>query len=149
MRLKNVLAFYLMYADKKLQTTNYKPQTTNILDKWILARLNVLTGEITKAMDKYELNEAVRPIADFVEDLSNWYVRRSRERFKEEGDDKQSASETLKYVLIEFSKLIAPFMPFVAEEIYQELKGSGESVHLDEWPKGEKKKRKTKNYWRK
>ena len=141
MRLKNVLAFYLMYADKKLQTTNYKPQTTNILDKWILARLNVLTGEITKAMDKYELNEAVRPIADFVEDLSNWYVRRSRERFKEEGDDKQSASETLKYVLIEFSKLIAPFMPFVAEEIYQELKGSGESVHLDEWPKGEKIKK--------
>ncbi|MBI4692278.1 MAG: class I tRNA ligase family protein [Candidatus Terrybacteria bacterium] len=139
MRLKNVLNFYKMYSDK-LPVTHYPLRVTNILDKWILVRLNALTGDITKAMDKYELNEAVRPIGDFVEDLSNWYVRRSRERFKEEGQDKNDAITTLRHTLIEFSKIIAPFMPFVAEEIYQEVFSSQssairkESVHLESWP---------------
>ena len=142
MRLKNVLAFYKMYVlNSNLKNKISNLHNENILDKWILTRLNQLTGEITKAMDKYELSEAVRPIGDFVEDLSNWYVRRSRERFKNEDNDKNNATATLHHVLIELSKLIAPFMPFVAEEIYQELKGSGESVHLDEWPKGEKIKK--------
>lgn len=139
MRLKNVLAFYKMYALGNLVSLETKfPSSEDILDKWILARLNVLIGETTEAMEKYELNEAVRPIADFVEDLSNWYIRRSRDRFKQEGDDKNSAVATFHHVLIELSKLIAPFMPFVAEEIYQELKGEKESVHLEEWLKAKK-----------
>ncbi|MFA4890392.1 MAG: class I tRNA ligase family protein [Candidatus Paceibacterota bacterium] len=150
LRLKNVLAFYKMYVNKPSAISFQLSE--NILDKWILARLNVLTGEITKAMDKYELNEAVRPIGDFVDDLSNWYVRRSRDRFKNDGEDKNNAVATLHHVLIELSKLIAPFMPFVAEEIYLELKGEKakshsmnaiarsreagfrESVHLESWP---------------
>ncbi|MEK7553193.1 MAG: class I tRNA ligase family protein, partial [Patescibacteria group bacterium] len=114
MRLKNVLAFYKMYVlNSNLKNKISNLHNENILDKWILTRLNQLTGEITKAMDKYELSEAVRPIGDFVEDLSNWYVRRSRERFKNEDNDKNNATATLHHVLIELSKLIAPFMPFV------------------------------------
>ena len=140
MRLKNVLAFYKMYSSENSKSKILNSKSTNVLDKWILTRLNQLISEITEAMDKYELNEAVRPIGDFVEDLSNWYVRRSRDRFKEEGEDKQNASAILGYVLLEVSKVIAPFMPFMAEEIYQNLNyESGimnyESVHLKEWPK--------------
>lgn len=142
LKIKNTLAFYKMYvsiSNLKFQISNLRSE--NILDKWVLARLNVLTSEITEAMNKYELDKAVRPIGDFVEDLSNWYVRRSRERFKNPSTSSgQGAIATLHYVLIEFSKLIAPFMPFVAEEIYQNLKSqisnfkSKESVHLEEWP---------------
>ncbi len=140
MRLKNVLAFYKMYVDSSqlIVVSSHTPE--NVLDKWILARLYQLTGEITEAMEKYELDKAARPLGDFVDDLSTWYVRRSRERFKEEGGDKDNAAATLNYVLIEFSKLLAPFTPFVAEEIYQEvvsIQSSAvrkESVHLEEWP---------------
>ena len=153
MRLKNVLAFYKMYSDENPKSKILNPKSINILDKWILTRLNQLVGEITEAMDNYKLNEAVRPIGDFVEDLSNWYVRRSRSRFSERGltqterritqkdieNDKQDAVATLYYILIELSKLIAPFMPFMAEEVYQSIKyqavSSKESVHLEEWPK--------------
>ncbi len=138
MRLKNVLNFYEMYAGHLMSLDIKCPSSENILDKWILAKLNVLTNEITEALDNYELDKATRPIADFVDDLSTWYIRRSRNRFKEEGEDKNNAVSTTHFVLVEFSKIIAPFMPFVAEEIYQELKGGRESVHLEEWPKGEK-----------
>jgi isoleucyl-tRNA synthetase len=133
MKIKNTLAFYKMYVNESSVVSSQTSE--NILDKWILVRLNVLTGEITSAMDKYELNEAVRPIGDFVEDLSNWYVRRSRERFKDPSTSSgQEAIATLHYVLLEISKLIAPFMPFVAEEVYKEVRGEKESVHLEEWP---------------
>ncbi|MCL5004345.1 MAG: class I tRNA ligase family protein [Patescibacteria group bacterium] len=138
MRVKNVLAFYKMYSDENPKSEILNPKSINILDKWISIRLNQLIGEITEAMDNYKLNEAVRPIGDFVEDLSNWYVRRSRERFKTDGEDKESATATLRFVLLEFSKAIAPFMPFIAEEVYKELKGEKESVHLEEWPEVKK-----------
>jgi len=150
MRLRNVLAFYKMYTNNS-HVTRYSLRVTNILDKWILARLKSLTREITEKLDNYELDKAARPIADFIDDLSTWYIRRSRERFKEENEDKNNAVSATRFVLIEFSKLIAPFMPFVAEEIYQNLKSPRprqtkrggqisnlkikESVHLEEWPK--------------
>ncbi len=151
MRLKNILAFYKLYTDQYGLNTdqNGKSQhrsalsqykSASILDKWILAKLNVLIGEITEALDKYELDTASRPIGDFIDDLSNWYVRRSRERFKNEGGDKENAMATLHYVLLELSKIIAPFMPFIAEEIYQSIKNQElgiknyESVHLENWP---------------
>ena len=145
-KLKNVLSFYKMYvSNSNLKNQISNLYSENILDKWILARLNVLTKEVSVALDNYEIDKAARPIGEFVDDLSNWYVRRSRERFKDpliiSG---QGASATLNHVLIELSKLIAPFMPFVAEEIYQNLKSqisnlkSKESVHLEEWPKLEK-----------
>ncbi|MBI3638373.1 class I tRNA ligase family protein [Candidatus Wolfebacteria bacterium] len=142
LRLMNVLSFYELYASKKVKSQKLKVKSFNVLDQWILARLNELEKEITKAMDSYELDKATRPIADFVDDLSTWYIRRSRERFKKIGvrneklemRDGQAAAETTKFVLLEFSKIIAPFMPFVAEEIYQELRGGKESVHLEKWP---------------
>ncbi|MDP3015178.1 MAG: class I tRNA ligase family protein [bacterium] len=163
MRLWNVYKFYELYTSNirvNPLLKNFNPRkSASILDKWILARLNILTSEITGAMDKYELNAASRPIGDFVEDLSNWYVRRSRERFtargltqtkrgltqKELEQDKQAAILTTRFVLIEFSKIIAPFMPFMAETIYQQLKAKSSklkavySVHLEEWPKFDKR----------
>lgn len=150
MRLWNSYQFYEIYYDKKSKhkTKNLKPN--HILDKWIITRLNQLICEITEAMDKYELDKAVRPIGDFVEDLSVWYVRRSRERFKNEGRDKQNAMATTRFVLSEFLKVIAPFAPFMAEKIYQNLgnfssrakliTGYGKnSVHLESWPRADKK----------
>ena len=107
----------------------------NILDRWILSRLNELNKEVTAGMEKYELDKATRPFADFIDDLSTWYLRRSRDRFKgDDEDDKVAALSTTRLVLIELSKLLAPFMPFIAEEIYVKLDGGKESVHLESWP---------------
>ena len=94
----------------------------NILDQWIISRLNELNSEVTDGMEKYELDKATRPFADFIDDLSTWYLRRSRDRFKSAGGDDESdkvaALATTRLVLLELSKLLAPFMPFVAEDIY-------------------------------
>jgi len=148
MRFKNVVSFYELYAQKsndpeklseessqtnKFQISNVK----NVLDKWILARLNQLISEVTLGLEKYELDRASRLIIDFVDDLSTWYLRRSRDRFKgDDAEDKEQALLTTQYVLREFSKVIAPFMPFVAEEVFQKVKGASdlESVHLTSWP---------------
>ncbi|MBI2096186.1 MAG: class I tRNA ligase family protein [Candidatus Taylorbacteria bacterium] len=136
-RLHNVLEFYELYALKSSTPSTLNPKPSHILDRWILARLSELSKEVTDGLEAYELDRAARPIAEFVDDLSAWYVRRSRERFR--GDDKEEkkcASATLFCVLGEFSKLIAPSMPFYAEYIYQRVKPSDskESVHLESWP---------------
>ena len=90
-------------------------------------------------MEKYELDKATRPFADFIDDLSTWYLRRSRDRFKgDDESDKTAALATTRFVLLELSKLLAPFMPFVAEDIYLKLNGGAESVHLEKWPIAEK-----------
>jgi isoleucyl-tRNA synthetase len=129
-KIYNVLTFYEMYP--VLQ--DGKPKES-ILDTWILARLNELTETITLSLDKYELDRASRPILEFVDDLSTWYIRRSRERFKSENvETRMSVSYYTAYVLREFSKVIAPFVPFLAEEIYGRTGGEKESVHLEEWP---------------
>jgi isoleucyl-tRNA synthetase len=150
-RLENVVAFYELYADpaSALATADKKkkedlvfPKSAHILDEWIFARLGEVRVEVENAMDKYELDRAVRPISLFVDDLSTWYLQNSRERLKgktssEENDaDSVAARETLRYVLREFSKIIAPFVPFVAEEAYQKVKDAkgSESVHLEKWP---------------
>ncbi|MDR3557965.1 MAG: class I tRNA ligase family protein, partial [Candidatus Pacebacteria bacterium] len=109
--------------------------TSNILDQWILSRLNELNKEVTDAMEKYELDKATRPFADFIDDLSTWYLRRSRDRFKGEDEaDKSAALATTRFVFLELTKLLAPFMPFVAEDVYLRLKGGRQSVHLESWP---------------
>jgi isoleucyl-tRNA synthetase len=107
----------------------------NILDKWIISELNKLTQEVTSNLDNYKINEATRPIVAFMDNLTNWYIRRSRKRFwKSENDnDKIEAYETLYEVLVEVSKLLCPFMPFVTEYIYKNLTGK-ESVHLEVFP---------------
>ncbi|MBP9761234.1 MAG: class I tRNA ligase family protein, partial [Candidatus Magasanikbacteria bacterium] len=108
------------------------------LDTWILARLQQVVGEVTHEMNAYRLAEAVRPLFDFVSDVSQWYVRRSRDRFKglTTEADKQAALQTLRQVLFTTSQLLAPFAPFLAEKIFLSVKqGSDEtSVHLTEWP---------------
>ena len=137
MRLNNVYAFYALYADNALAHR----MSTNVLDRWILARLSQTGDTITGALGAYMLDKAARPIDEFIEDLSVWYIRRSRERLKgEDTTDKESALATMRYVLFEFSILIAPFMPFIAEDIYQKVKDEkdAESVHLRAWPVCEK-----------
>ena len=111
------------------------------LDRWVLARLNILVGEVTESLEAYDATTASRKIQAFVDDLSNWYVRRSRRRFwKSESDaDKEAAYATLYHCLVTVSKLLAPFTPFVAEELYQNLVCSvspdaPESVHLTDFP---------------
>ena len=137
LRLWNVYKFYEMYADKP-GAANHKLKTKNVLDQWILARLEQLKTQVSNLMDKYELDKAVRPLADFIDDLSTWYIRRSRERFKVNSGDAQRASSITRYVLSEFSKIIAPFLPFIAEAIYKSLQNTN-SVHLENWPNLNKK----------
>ncbi len=139
-KIRNVLSFYEMYANNEKSSSfpgraeGREPKSDNVLDKWILAKLNELAGKITEAMNNYGIDKAVRPIGEFVDDLSNWYIRRSRDRFK--GEDKENAATVTRHVMLEFSKLMAPFVPFVAEEVYLKLKSEDmrESVHLEDWP---------------
>ncbi len=130
--ISNVNSFYQQY-EGKVEISD-KPSEKHILDAWILARLNELIREVSSGMEQYNLITASRPIRNFINDLSTWYLRRSRNRFKIEGVDQQAAMSTLRYVLLELSKVMAPFTPFIAERIYQDLNGPAKSVHLDEWP---------------
>lgn len=109
-------------------------ELTNVLDVWIVSRLHQLVSEVDTHLAAYDLINASRPLLGFVDDASNWYVRRSRKRFwKSDSDrDKNDAYKTLHYVLVQLSKVMAPFTPFLAEELYQKLT-SGESVHLLDW----------------
>jgi len=111
------------------------PGENNRLDKWIVSELEQLLNELTYELDNYDLQQATTPIAKFIDSLTNWYIRRSRRRFwKSENDgDKNEAYSTLFYVLKKLSLILAPFMPFVSEEIYRNLTGN-ESVHLADWP---------------
>ncbi len=108
---------------------------TNVLDQWIVSRVNQLAKEVNEHMQKYDITLAVKLILPFIEDASNWYVRRSRKRFwKSDNDlDKNDAYKTLHYVLVQLSMILAPFIPFLADELYRKLTG-GESVHLLDWP---------------
>jgi isoleucyl-tRNA synthetase len=139
-RLLNVVAFYDLYKDQNSVPISSGDKSKNILDKWIVTRLYQVLKETTDAMEKYELNTACRTFFDFVDDLSTWYVRRSRDRFKDENnDDRKSAIETTYFVLNEFSKIMAPFMPFTAEMVYQRVNNlnysdTNRSVHLELWP---------------
>ncbi|NWF63232.1 MAG: isoleucine--tRNA ligase [Chloroflexi bacterium] len=137
----NVYSFFVTYAnlDKPQALTVTAP--TNDLDRWLLSELNVLVRDVTKAYEEYDVTNATRPVEKFVETLSTWYVRRSRRRFwkNESSADKQSAYSTLYTALTTVAKLIAPAMPFIAEELYQNLvrsvdESAPESVHLAEWP---------------
>ncbi len=138
--LSNVLTFYKMYADQI--TTVTKNPATDLLDQWIMAYLQQTVINVTKALDNYDITQAARTLTDFINDLSTWYVRRSRQRFKVGGEPQAQAVKTLGFVLLEFSKLLAPFAPHLAENIYQELikncpvkdQSFSQSVHLANWP---------------
>ena len=108
---------------------------TNPLDIWIISRLHELVAEVEKQMDAYNIPDALSPILPFLDDASNWYVRRSRRRFwkSEDDGDKSDAYRTLHYVLVRLGYLLAPFTPFLAEELYHNLTGDNESIHLKDW----------------
>jgi isoleucyl-tRNA synthetase len=136
----NMYDFFTMYAevdgwewDGSLEDPT--PSLENPLDQWVVSRVHQLTQEIETHMEGYDLPNATKPILEFLDDASNWYVRRSRKRFwKTDNDgDKDAAYKTLHYVLVQLSMIMAPFTPFLAEELYQKLTG-GESVHLLDWP---------------
>lgn len=136
----NMYDFFTMYAE----VDNWEwdgsfddpsAELANPLDQWIVSRVHQLTAEVEKHMDAYDVPNATKPILPFLDDASNWYVRRSRRRFWKSGDDadKQAAYRTLHYVLVQLSHIMAPFTPFLAEELFQKLTGE-ESVHLRDWP---------------
>ena len=141
----NMYDFFTMYAevdgwefDGELKDP--LGELTNPLDIWIISRLHELVAEVEKQMDAYNIPDALSPILPFLDDASNWYVRRSRRRFwkSEDDGDKNDAYRTLHYVLVRLSYILAPFTPFLAEELYHNLTGDNESVHLKDWlPAGE------------
>ncbi len=145
--LLNVFNFYELYAqeNKDLDLSGDKlrafVQTSeHVLDKWIMTQFNLLLETIQAGMESYNLPRATRPITTFIDGFSTWYLRRSRDRFKSEDiKDRQLALLTTKVILLEFSKVIAPFMPFMAEHLWQKLStnnfnNDNASVHLEAWP---------------
>ena len=143
----NTYAFFVLYAnidgfDASGHTLEY--EKLSVMDKWILSKLNTVVGEVDNDLDNYRIPEAARALQEFVDDLSNWYVRRSRERFWAKGmeQDKINAYMTLYTCLVTFCKAAAPMIPFMTEEIYQNLVRSvdttqPESIHLCDFPKVE------------
>ncbi|GIO21459.1 isoleucine--tRNA ligase [Oceanobacillus sp. J11TS1] len=133
--LLNVYSFYQMYA----KIDGFQPEkdlggNPTMLDRWVLSRLNTVIQEVTQSLDNYDITKGARVISLFIDELSNWYVRRSRQRFWSEGmtEDKQAAFSTLFEVLKKLSQIMAPYAPFVTEEIYSNL--TGDSVHLSDYP---------------
>ncbi|MFA6393480.1 MAG: isoleucine--tRNA ligase [Patescibacteria group bacterium] len=128
-----------------------KERKKNILDEWILTRLNQLTKEVTAALERYDLPSGARPITEFIDDLSTWYLRRSRDRFKSDDEkDKEAAIKTTAHVLSQLVKVMAPYMPFSAENIWQRITGNdfkdeNKSVHLEAWPKLDNRQQITDN----
>ena len=134
MRLDNVRSFYDLYAPSKV--AKEKVAGSHVLDRWILSRLAETVELSTKGFNIYELDAAARPVGDFIDDLSTWYVRRSRDRFKSEGEDKQNALATLRHTLKTIAQVMAPIMPFFAEDLYRRMRSDTDpvSVHLTDWP---------------
>ena len=140
----NTYAFYVLYAEiDQFNPTKYKLEYDKLsaMDKWILSKLQTLNKFVDESLEGYRITEPARAMSEFVDDLSNWYVRRSRERFwgKDMPQDKINAYMTLHTVLVTMAKLTAPFTPFIAEEIYNNIvknvdETAKESVHLCDWP---------------
>ena len=136
----NMYDFFTMYAEvdgweAEDQLIDPLDQLQNPLDIWIVSRVHQLVAEVEKNMDDYNIPDALSPILPFLDDASNWYVRRSRRRFWKSDDDsdKNDAYKTLYYVLVRLSYVLAPFTPFLAEELYHNLTGDDESIHLKDW----------------
>lgn len=133
-RLHNVLAMYELFADVNVHASD---ASTHVLDRWMIARLNETIRDITLGYKSYELDKATRPIEGLIDDLSVWYLRRSRERLKNTDEaDKNATLATLRFVLKNLALVMAPVMPFYAEYLFQRIREQGESmsVHLMGWP---------------
>ena len=136
----NMYDFFTMYAEVDGWEFNGDisdplHDLTNPLDIWIVSRLHQLITEVERGLNNYNLQDATKPILPFLDDASNWYVRRSRRRFwkSEDDGDKNDAYRTLHYVLVRLSYMLAPFTPFLVEELYHNLTGDNESIHLKDW----------------
>ncbi len=136
----NVYDFFTTYAsvdkwqfDGKLDDPS--SSLTNNLDIWVISRLHQLVADVEERMEAYDIHNALKPVLLFIDDLSNWYVRRSRRRFwkAEDDKDKDDAYTTLHYALTMLAYVLAPFTPFMAEELYHKMTGDDESIHLKEW----------------
>lgn len=139
--LYNSFVFYDTYALKNIEIDWKKEKLTNILDRWILARFESASGEMTKLLEKYDVHEATKVIDALIDDLSRWYIRRSRKRFQQPiKNDHRIASAVLYRSLLTLVKLMAPFTPFISEALYQALKKDSdpESVHFLDYPVGDK-----------
>lgn len=133
----NVYTFFEVYVKREELPKDAKVKSTNVLDKWIISKINHLISVIDFNLDKYDIGKSVLLIEDFfINDLSLWYLRRSRKRFHEDSLEREEAVSTLCYILLQSVKIIAPIMPFFAEQIYQGLKDKSmpESIHLCDWP---------------
>ena len=144
----NVYSFYVLYAEiDQFNPLKYRDfKSKNVMDEWILSKLNTLIKEVDEKLEKYDITNAAIQIGDFTDELSNWYVRRNRDRFwaSDLTEDKIGAFTTLYTVLVNLVKVAAPFVPFMTEEIYQNLvvgldKEAKESVHLCLWPEYDEK----------
>jgi isoleucyl-tRNA synthetase len=140
----NMYDFFTLYADvdgwesdSNGSLADPMAELANPLDQWVVSRLHELVNDVNAGMEAYDLPTALKPVLPFLDDASNWFVRRSRKRFwKSDNDaDKDQAYRTLHYVLVRLSVVLAPFTPFLAEELYRKLTG-GESVHLLDWAAG-------------
>lgn len=139
----NMFDFFTLYAEVDGWEwdgviTDPTAELTDPLDQWIVSRVHQLTKHVDEHMQKYDIPNALTEVLPFLDDASNWYVRRNRRRFWKSGDDadKNNAYKTLHYVLVQFAITVAPFTPFMAEELFQKLTGGkiNESVHLVDWP---------------
>ena len=141
MLVNNIYNFYQMYSEvlSKEDFDKYQ-EVSNVLDKWIIVKMNKLIEEVENYMLNYNLNKSMRPITEFIDEFSTWYLRRSRERLKgDDGADKKEALSTMRFIFINLSKVIAPFMPFIAEDLWQKImdynySNENKSVHLENWP---------------
>lgn len=140
----NVYSFYVLYAElDKFNPLEYKDfKSENVMDKWIMSKLNTLVKDVDDKLNSYDITNAALAIENFTDELSNWYVRRNRARYWSETltEDKIGAYVTLYNTLVTLAKVAAPFVPFITEEIYQNLvvsldKNAEESIHLCHWPK--------------
>lgn len=137
----NSLNFFELYNKLGRNHLKSKPKPQSMLDQWILSRFNSMLDKVTKALDSYDPTTASRAIESFVvDDLSNWWIRRSREQFQRPKNDKafERSFSFLQSLLIELSKVMAPFTPFIAEHLYKKISNEKESVHLEDWPKVKK-----------
>ncbi len=147
----NAYSFFVTYANVDQWQERGGGQVSgvsgkgHVLDRWILSSMETLLDRVVTALDEYDLQRAVRPFVHFIEDLTNWYIRRSRRRFwkSQDDEDKQQAYQTLHYVLLQLSKVAAPFMPFLSDSIFMNLRTAEmpESVHLCDFPKADQARR--------
>ena len=133
LRMRNVLSFYEMYKGDGVEM---RDDSKHVLDMWIVERLRQMHADATSGMEVYEIDRSLKAVMPFVDDLSTWYLRRSRDRMKEGGEDAQTACATLRFVLTRFAQIMAPVTPFIAEELYQGVRSENDevSVHFTSWP---------------